>query len=194
VRRIVAATIAAGALVLGACESDSGDDSVGSGGGYYDPCRNYTSCSTCTPIEGCGWCFDSDGTGMCAASPDECVTPAFSWTWNPPPTRARLRRPSKTPRAPARSRLPSKTLSRRRPGSMPEASLPRPLPPMATRGPESSFGQEARSSSRAPDGRSGSANQKRAPSPSMERTPTCPRCASTRRRTVASPRPRPGWL
>jgi hypothetical protein len=83
VRRIVAATIAAGALVLGACESDSGDDSVGSGGGYYDACRNYTSCSTCTPIEGCGWCFDSDGTGMCAASPDECVTPAFSWTWNP---------------------------------------------------------------------------------------------------------------
>ncbi len=81
-RRILAAAVAAGALVLGACESDSGDDSVGYGGGYYDGCRSFTSCSTCTPVEGCGWCFDADGTGMCAASPDECATPAFSWTWN----------------------------------------------------------------------------------------------------------------
>jgi hypothetical protein len=73
--------MAAGALVLGACESDSGDHNVGYGG-YYDQCRNFTSCGTCTPVEGCGWCFDADGTGMCAASPDECATPAFSWTWN----------------------------------------------------------------------------------------------------------------
>jgi hypothetical protein len=82
VRRILAAAMAVGALVLGACETDSGDDHV-SYGGYYDGCRNYTSCGTCTPVNGCGWCCDADGTGLCASSPDECVTPAFSWTWNP---------------------------------------------------------------------------------------------------------------
>jgi hypothetical protein len=74
--------MAAAAIALGACESDSGDS--GGGYGYYpDACRQFASCGTCTPVNGCGWCFDADGTGLCAASPDECVTPAFSWTWNP---------------------------------------------------------------------------------------------------------------
>jgi hypothetical protein len=82
VRRLVAASVAFAALVLGACEgsSDSGNAGYGT---YFDECRQFTSCGTCTPVNGCGWCFDSDGTGMCAAGPDECVTPAFSWTWNP---------------------------------------------------------------------------------------------------------------
>jgi hypothetical protein len=74
----------AAALVVGAC--GPGDEDYGSvsyGGGYSDGCRRFASCSACTPVNGCGWCFDSDGTGICAASPDECVTPAFSWTWNP---------------------------------------------------------------------------------------------------------------
>jgi hypothetical protein len=84
--RYVAVTIAAAALVLGACESNSGDDSAGYAGyagPHSDGCSQFSSCGTCTPVDGCGWCFDSDGTGMCAASPDECATPIFSWTWNP---------------------------------------------------------------------------------------------------------------
>jgi hypothetical protein len=83
--RFVAVTIAAAALILGACETDSGNDSAGYGYGYGygGGCHQFGSCGTCTPVEGCGWCFDSDGTGMCAASPDECATPVFSWTWNP---------------------------------------------------------------------------------------------------------------
>ncbi len=84
--RLVAVTIAAAALVLGACESDSGDsnaDYAGYGDPHFDGCRQFTSCGTCTPVDGCGWCFDSNGAGMCAASPDQCATPVFSWTWNP---------------------------------------------------------------------------------------------------------------
>ena len=50
--------------------------------GFRDGCRQFTSCGTCTPVEGCGWCFDADGRGLCAADPNECLTPAFSWTWN----------------------------------------------------------------------------------------------------------------
>jgi|SRR5580704_1189635 hypothetical protein len=84
--RLVAVTIAAAALVLGACEGDSSDSGAGYAGygdPHFDGCRQFASCGTCTPVNGCGWCFDSDGTGMCAASPDECATPVFSWTWNP---------------------------------------------------------------------------------------------------------------
>jgi hypothetical protein len=81
VRRLVAASIALVALALGACETNSDDGAVYSG--YSDGCRQFTTCGTCTPVLGCGWCFDSDGTGICAADPDECVTPVFSWTWNP---------------------------------------------------------------------------------------------------------------
>jgi hypothetical protein len=82
VKKIVAAAMAAAAIALGACESDPGDS--GGGYGYYrDGCGQFASCGTCTPVNGCGWCFDSDGNGLCAASPDECATPAFSWTWNP---------------------------------------------------------------------------------------------------------------
>ena len=83
-RRIVPAAFAC-ALVIGAC--NGGDDSTatsyGGYAGYSDGCQAFTSCTACTPVNGCGWCFDSDGRGMCAASPDECATPAFSWTWNP---------------------------------------------------------------------------------------------------------------
>ena len=81
-RRVVAASVALAALVLGACEGSS-DSGYVSYGGYSDGCRQFTSCGTCTPVNGCGWCFDSDGTGICASGPDECVTPVFSWTWNP---------------------------------------------------------------------------------------------------------------
>jgi hypothetical protein len=76
--------MAVGAIVLGACEDDSGAGGADYAyGGFHDECHAFLSCGTCTPIEGCGWCFDSDGTGLCASSPDECTTPAFGWTWNP---------------------------------------------------------------------------------------------------------------
>jgi hypothetical protein len=74
--------IAAIALVLAACETQSSDVGDPNFHPYYDACRQFTTCGTCTPVEGCGWCFDADGRGLCAASPDECLTPAFSWTWN----------------------------------------------------------------------------------------------------------------
>jgi hypothetical protein len=76
------AAIAIGLLVLGACETQSRDVGFGGGEGFRDECRQFTSCGACTPVEGCGWCFDADGRGLCAADPDECLTPAFTWTWN----------------------------------------------------------------------------------------------------------------
>jgi hypothetical protein len=75
------AAMAIGLLVLGACETQSGEGFEGAEG-FRDGCRQFTSCGTCTPVSGCGWCFDADGKGLCAADPDECLTPAFSWTWN----------------------------------------------------------------------------------------------------------------
>ncbi len=85
--RLVAAAVAIGALgalLLGACETDSSDWSErDTHDAVYDGCRQFPSCGTCTPVSGCGWCFNADGTGLCAAGPDECPTPVFSWTWNP---------------------------------------------------------------------------------------------------------------
>ncbi len=70
------------AVAVGAC-----DDS--SGGGYYygsapaGQCSAYTTCDTCTPVNGCGWCFNSSGA-MCASDPDQCSSAGeFTWTWNP---------------------------------------------------------------------------------------------------------------
>jgi Plexin repeat len=80
--RFAATTMAAALIVLGACQ-DSSDD-----GGYYgyasphSACHQYTSCGSCTPVSGCGWCTDSDGRGLCVSDPDDCPTPAFTWTWN----------------------------------------------------------------------------------------------------------------
>jgi hypothetical protein len=95
-------TFAAVALI--ACEGSS-DNASGAYGGYYDGCRQFTTCGTCTPVEGCGWCFNSDGTGMCASDPDECVTPAFSWTWNSTGCRvaATVATPDAAPSIPAES-------------------------------------------------------------------------------------------
>jgi hypothetical protein len=76
------AAIAIGLLLLGACETESSDVGFAREEGFRGGCRQFTSCGTCTPVEGCGWCFDADGQGLCAAGPDECLTPAFSWTWN----------------------------------------------------------------------------------------------------------------
>ncbi len=66
--------------VLGACD---GRDHRRFDHAIADDCAQFASCGACTPIVGCGWCYNADGTGMCAADPDECATPAFSWTWDP---------------------------------------------------------------------------------------------------------------
>ena len=68
-------------LALAACGNDGGGDDAGPDLAGY--CSAFVSCETCTPANGCGWCYDSNGTGTCAASPDECPTLSFSWTWDP---------------------------------------------------------------------------------------------------------------
>ncbi|MGO8997333.1 MAG: hypothetical protein ACLQVI_28795 [Polyangiaceae bacterium] len=53
------------------------------GGWRGDPCGQYASCGTCTPVMGCGWCTTGVNQGMCASDPNECAgAAAFSWTWN----------------------------------------------------------------------------------------------------------------
>src|SRR5580700_1901299 len=69
-------------LALAACGNDGGNG-VDAGPDPAGYCSAFVSCETCTPANGCGWCYDSNGTGTCAASPDECPTLAFSWTWDP---------------------------------------------------------------------------------------------------------------
>jgi hypothetical protein len=68
-------------VALAACGSDGGGADAGPYLASY--CGQFTTCGTCTPANGCGWCYNDDGTGTCAASPDECPTLAFSWTWDP---------------------------------------------------------------------------------------------------------------
>jgi hypothetical protein len=68
------------ALLVGACDDQRGHhESYG-----VDPCQTFSTCGTCTPIDGCGWCFSS-GSGACLSSPDECAT-AYDgpviWTWD----------------------------------------------------------------------------------------------------------------
>jgi hypothetical protein len=82
-RALAWTAVAVCAAVLAACEADSTQTDPPYSYGYYDGCRQYASCGTCTPVLGCGWCFDSDGTGECVSTPAACSTPVFSWTWNP---------------------------------------------------------------------------------------------------------------
>jgi hypothetical protein len=72
------------AISLAACSDSSGYSYAPAygGGGGSTFCSQYTSCGTCTPVEGCGWCFTRT-SGMCASSPDQCGTNEFTWTWNP---------------------------------------------------------------------------------------------------------------
>jgi hypothetical protein len=77
---------AAIAVTLGACGDDSSDVgyAYGAGGsGYTSSCSAYTTCGTCTPVDGCGWCFTATG-GACATDPDSCGDASeFTWTWDP---------------------------------------------------------------------------------------------------------------
>jgi len=79
--RTLAATLLASALAvtLGAC----GDDSADVGGGATAACSAYTTCGSCTPVDGCGWCFTVSG-GVCTTDPDSCGDASeFTWTWDP---------------------------------------------------------------------------------------------------------------
>jgi hypothetical protein len=87
-KRIVGSIVSMSALaaLLGACDGE-GDYGDGGGRAWGGPsasggCEQYATCDTCTPVTGCGWCYDSNGMGVCHASPEECETPAFSWTWD----------------------------------------------------------------------------------------------------------------
>ena len=69
------------ALCVGACTDSSQGYSYAGGSGL--DCSPYTTCGTCTPVQGCGWCFTRSG-GACASSPDQCASSVseFTWTWN----------------------------------------------------------------------------------------------------------------
>ncbi|HEX3596668.1 MAG TPA: hypothetical protein VHU80_16270 [Polyangiaceae bacterium] len=57
----------------------------GYGYGARNPyiCSQYTSCGSCTPVQGCGWC-SFDGGGACVSSPDDCGgVSQFTWSWDP---------------------------------------------------------------------------------------------------------------
>ncbi|MBV9945324.1 MAG: hypothetical protein JOZ69_00570 [Myxococcales bacterium] len=71
------------ALAAGACD-DTSASTVYVSGGHAGGCHQYDSCSSCTPVLGCGWCYLEDGTGRCVSDPDECSqSMVFTWTWNP---------------------------------------------------------------------------------------------------------------
>lgn len=84
-------TLAAALLVLfvavpvAACGSDdnSGDvEYAGPSSGGGGDCSAYTTCGTCTPVDGCGWCFNAT-SGQCTTDPDSCSsTTEFTWTWD----------------------------------------------------------------------------------------------------------------
>ena len=87
-RIIVGALVASAAFVIGvslpACDGGPSHHKAGHGSrSSARSCSRFATCDTCTPILGCGWCFNSGGAGTCAADPDECLTPQFSWTWDP---------------------------------------------------------------------------------------------------------------
>jgi hypothetical protein len=76
------ATVAAFIGLL-ACETSSTGWYTGSANGYAT-CAQATTCTTCTPIVGCGWCQMPDGTGKCVADPNDCESAKiFAWTWDP---------------------------------------------------------------------------------------------------------------
>src|SRR5277367_1626326 len=80
--RFSAALLLAGAVAVGACSDDDSSGSYGYAGPGGD-CTQYTTCDTCTPVNGCGWCFTRAG-GACASDPDQCSSASgeFAWTWN----------------------------------------------------------------------------------------------------------------
>jgi hypothetical protein len=70
------------AVALGACGNND-DSAYSGGGGYAAMCSAYTTCGSCTPVDGCGWCF-SGASGACASDPDSCTSATeFTWTWDP---------------------------------------------------------------------------------------------------------------
>ena len=60
------------AAMLGGCIVDNG--SGGNGGYSSNPygCAAYTTCGSCTPIQGCGWC-SVGAAGWCVSDPDQCA-------------------------------------------------------------------------------------------------------------------------
>ncbi len=77
-----ALALVAVALAIGAC--DDGQYGYDYGYGPNVACGQFTSCDTCTPIQGCGWCYTGNGTGTCTDGPQDCsMEPGGGWTWDP---------------------------------------------------------------------------------------------------------------
>jgi hypothetical protein len=71
-------------LILGACDQGTTEAPAEPTPPAPMGCRQYTTCSACTPVSGCGWCYLANGTGRCAGDPDECArSTEFAWTWDP---------------------------------------------------------------------------------------------------------------
>ncbi|MGA3120267.1 MAG: hypothetical protein ABSF69_05800 [Polyangiaceae bacterium] len=66
------------ALATAACDTSGDDYPQG-----VSACSAFSSCETCTPVNGCGWCFNSDGTANCASGPGGCTSTTFEWAWDP---------------------------------------------------------------------------------------------------------------
>jgi hypothetical protein len=78
------------AIFVAAC-SDQTDQvdrpAYGGYGGAASACAQYTTCGTCTPVNGCGWCAAGSG-GYCSDDPYSCDQGAATWNWNPQGCRA----------------------------------------------------------------------------------------------------------
>src|SRR3954464_9407569 len=65
-------------MALGACDFYDGPSHRYRNGDYgntryeRDPCARYDSCTTCTPVRGCGWCTTPRGSA-CFSDPLECA-------------------------------------------------------------------------------------------------------------------------
>lgn len=74
---------ATAALVAGCDEGRWGYDYVyPHGPGRAHICSQFTSCGSCTPVEGCGWCAFEKG-GACVSDPYFCGVSQFSFTPDP---------------------------------------------------------------------------------------------------------------
>jgi hypothetical protein len=82
-KRFLAITLAASAIALGLAACDSNDDDYWAYERRGDPCLEFATCGSCTPVMGCGWCSTST-RGACVSDPGECAgAESFSWTWDP---------------------------------------------------------------------------------------------------------------
>jgi hypothetical protein len=80
-KRLLGLCLGASTIALSLAACDAADSGMYGDPRYSDPCLQYASCGTCTPVPGCGWCFTAT-SGACVSHPDECAgATSFGWTW-----------------------------------------------------------------------------------------------------------------